>query len=77
MMPRYYEVTWVDPTGRVGWASPDEVAAQKPMTCVTVGRILVRNSRRLTIYGSSTSEGMLTDVTVIPKACVRKIRRLK
>ena len=76
--PVLVRVEWVDPTGLAGtWIHRDQAVTLEPMRCTTVGTILKRTKSLLILAASQGEEGQVSDVTAIPRACVRKITRLR
>lgn len=74
---RKVEVLWIDPMTEGGWM-PLEVAEEaQPATCVNVGYLLSRDRKVIRIVSGYASNDSVSDVFVIPIACVRRVRFLR
>jgi hypothetical protein len=71
------EVTWFDAVTDPRWLAGDEVAAQKPIECRTLGRLFARSKTSLTLAASVNFNGNMGEVTTIPAGWVVKIRHLR
>lgn len=73
------EVTWLDSSSCSGWHAMNEIPT-KPLECRSAG-YLVHKSRSSLVVALSASEARsrhgFGDTITIPRACVKKIRRLK
>jgi len=68
-------VVWQDPQeSSPGWVDRDEFEPRLAI-CHTVGFLYVDDDP-LTVVGSFTDSGQLSDATTIPRGCVRAIVRL-
>lgn len=71
-------VEWVDSgsPGDTVWSHKSDVKKLKPIKCVTVGFIIKKTRKKITM-ASSVIPGQFSGVMCIPKGCITKIRRLK
>lgn len=70
------EVSWVDSASTNGWRGkqePDDV----PCKCRTVGYLLKRTKRTLTVAQNLSEFGSTGEWMQIPAAVVKRVRRLK
>ena len=69
-------VNYQDPTTWSSWQNPEDViftAAE----CVSIGWVMEDTKQKLVIFGAMNDLGQISDVTVIPKGCIIKIRTIK
>lgn len=71
------EVTWDDAFTNAAWVDGDEVDAQRPVQCLTVGRLFKQTKRFVTVIGSVSENGSCGETTTIPAGWVTKISRLR
>ena len=79
-MNRYkrVEVIWEDSSfTQFGWTTPKESRRSKIMICRTIGYLTRKSKKKLVVVNSICTNGMVSDSTVIPRACVKKIKRMK
>lgn len=75
-LPRV-EVTWIDSSSSHGWDTLAGLRQERLVECRTVG-YLVRNSRdRLNVVQSFSEWGKGSETWVIPRANIRRVRRLR
>ena len=71
------EVEWVDIVSHTLWLSHDRAETELPCKCKSVGYFLNQDENTLrlscTVQSGDKSE---RDLTVIPKGCITKIRKL-
>jgi len=70
-------VEWVDTTGGSGWENENREFAKKLITTYTVGWKLKSDRKTLVITGTRNSVEDCSDRNIIPRGCVRSIRRLE
>lgn len=73
---RVAEVTWVDATVVGGWWSADRTDHSN-IEVKSVGWYLPPTKTQIRLGYSITSNGMLNELFLIPKAWVKKVRLLK
>lgn len=71
------EVDWTDSSSVGRWKSREEYLAYDPLMCRSVGYLLVKDKRKVTLLQSLAEHGDMADATVIPRACITRMRRLK
>ena len=74
-------VEWVDIETYGGWVEPSDVEAlfngkKPPCLCITVGFKVAENESSLFVAGSF-NRSQWGDVTIVPKAIIRKVDVLK
>ena len=77
---RPVEVEWLDSVMlRFGWQEPAEYQDEfsRPYLIRSVGYIVKRTKRELVLVMSWSENGQVGDGLAIPRACVRKITRLR
>ena len=70
-----YEVEWLDITGTSAWRPREDAIKGEPMRCFTRGEIIEETPKKL-VLAATVSGDVVADVTVIPKSCVVRRRRL-
>ena len=71
-------VTWVDSASTRGWNTLEEIRKDhRPVECETVGYLVVRSRRMLSLVQSVSEFGRAAETISIPASCVRKVRKLK
>jgi hypothetical protein len=71
-------VTWADAATYGPWRAIEDGLKAKHDTITTRGTVVVNNSNRVSVALSMSELGeSVSDVLVIPRACVKRIRRLK
>jgi len=75
---RMVYVEWLDPaTHTGGWMSRDSVSYMTELHCESVGWLVSKHERFVRLALSMNENGELSEVLVIPRSCVKKIRCLK
>lgn len=69
------EVTWEDSARTIGWNRPDE--NEGVSTIRSVGLLVSRDKRGVTLTVAHADSGRLLDPLTIPAASVKRVRRLK
>jgi hypothetical protein len=76
----YVAVDWYDShTQRHAWNSDQEVNAyhSEPIVCTTVGMLVKRDKRGITIAMSVNSQGQMGGLWHVPAGMIRRVHRLK
>ena len=68
-------IEWEDIVSQNGWADKQEAKRGKPATCLSVGWIIHRDNRKITI-GSDTGDDEYGNRTTIPMGCIKAIQYL-
>lgn len=79
-LPPLVEVEWVDSVATVGWTQPGEQKAwiNAKLRLYTAGYLISDTKREVTVATSINPEdGAVSGMFLIPRSCVRKVRRLK
>ena len=71
------EIKWRDACSHYGWRSIDNHRANKLSVCQTVGYLLKKDSKSITLAQSIDDSGSTTESIVIPKAGIVKMKTLK
>jgi len=72
------EVDWDDTAAYHGWKPEELVKVNvEPSFCRSVGYLLENSKAQLVLYQSMADNENVSEVLVIPKSAVRKIRKLK
>ena len=77
---RILEVTWVDSCSNTrAWLSEDEARdwGTDGLLCVTVGHLLQRNRRGITLVMGFAANCSVSGAWFIPAGCIRKVRYLR
>lgn len=78
MKRQLVEVTWSDAAMSEGaWTSTTDAARCGPVKVRTVGYVLHRDRETIVIAGGLNDADQASGVAVIPRAMVRRIRRLR
>lgn len=67
------EVLWDDICTAGGWRS---TRRNRPVECITVGYLTAQDKESITVTGSFNGMGDFSDLTAIPRGCVRSVKRL-
>jgi hypothetical protein len=73
------KVTWTDITSYQGWRPVDAALSAPALYCKTVGWLLSKTKQEIRVCGSlalsddGKSVELVSDITIIPRANVRKI----
>ena len=72
-------VKWEDTTSvDEAWVTEEEASDLRPLTVVTVGKVLHQTNAYITIAGSvGCEDGEYGDVTCIPTGCILQIRNFE
>lgn len=71
------KVDWEDITSNSGWRDKEGVSELKIWQCSTVGWLVVKTPKTITLCSSKGGKNLWNDHNVIPKGCIRKITPLK
>ncbi|MBU0959840.1 MAG: hypothetical protein KKB31_07875 [Nanoarchaeota archaeon] len=74
---RLVKVDWEDTAGDCGWKDREGVLQMKTWSCSTVGWIIEKTPRSITLGSTIAKRGVLwNDTNIIPKGCITKITPL-
>ncbi len=68
-------VDWVDSSSTRGWHPIDEVIELS--RCVSVGFLMREDNEAIYLAGALADDELQSEMTVIPKTCIRKWRVLR
>ena len=69
-------VAWDDATSASGWCDPT-IRGKQSIGIVSVGWLLRKTKRELTIAQSISTNGRAGDVLTLPRGMIRHVRRLR
>lgn len=69
-------IKWVDSAATHGWLRPEEVGKHST-ECYSVGFLVDKNKKTVTIAQSLMDENMLGEFLTIPKVCIISMREVK
>lgn len=77
-IPKTYMVTWVDAHSEDAWG-PVTSVSKKASTCMTVGFLVRKNKKTLSIAGSLDLKKPMdvACVMTIPVGCILKVKKIK
>ena len=70
-------VEWVDSCTSSEWQDVGEAVKVPPLLCRTVGWVVRNDRTQVNLVQSLNGQGAVGATWVIPKSCVRKMRRLR
>jgi hypothetical protein len=73
---RLVEIHWVDAASDSGWQG-QKAPGDETVDCRTVGYLLKRDSRVITVAQNVSHHGSTGEWMTIPVSCVRRVRRLR
>lgn len=75
---RIVEVTWEDASSTEGWMPPDEADGyhEREYICVTVGYLVKRDKRGVTLSATVNCTGARGGTWHIPAGMIRRVRSL-
>lgn len=71
------KVEWDDISGNAGWDTLEHIKNTEPIKCTTVGWQVRSTAKKLVIVSTRSDSKTYCDRNVIPKGCIRSIRRLE
>jgi hypothetical protein len=72
---RIVEVEWTDSCSQGGWGTTESHLSNHPSTCRTVGYLLARDKRRITVVQSQSDTTLnVAEGMSIPAFAVKRIR---
>ncbi|KKN50780.1 hypothetical protein LCGC14_0629500 [marine sediment metagenome] len=71
------EVKWDDIAGYKNWRAEDSLNRTSPSKCVTVGWKMQSDRKVLRVASTRSDTGDCVDLEVIPRGCIRSIRRIE
>ena len=77
-----YKIIFLDPTGHTGWLTEDELYNFEPEECVLEAYVYSKDKKFVTTFASyttnkDTGDMEFGDANVIPRACVKSMRKIK
>lgn len=75
--PKRVEVEWLDSMGTQRWMPVESHAEQELLLIRTMGYVARDDDKVLVIVSSLSEYDGAADSTVIPKSCIKRIRRMK
>ncbi len=70
------EVRWIDSTFHTGWRKADRPLPELTI-CRTVGYMVSDGKKTVVVSMNSEKDGDYSETMVIPRSCVRSVRRVK
>ena len=70
-------VNWVDSCSWHEWQSPESAAKAGPTQCRTVGWQITGTKKSISVVQSVNECDDVSETWIIPRSCVRRIRRLR
>lgn len=74
---RLVKVDWEDTTGDSGWRFKESVKKIGMWQCSTVGWLVAKSPKSVTLCSSRGGKDLWNDHNVIPKGCITKITQLR
>lgn len=72
-----YRVEWADAVSVSGWFDPGEQSGDEAVLSISVGYLVRRNSREITLAQSINVLGHFGDRITIPAGMIKSVRRIR
>jgi hypothetical protein len=77
MKHKIVEITWEDIASHQGWSPLSEHLAAGTALCFSVGYLIRKDKKQVTILQSVCQDGDVTESLCIPRAVIQRIRILQ
>lgn len=74
--PPIVEITWTDSTTHGGWMDLDEANDSMAMMCTTVGYIVKKSRKQVTLAQSISANGQMGEILCVPTSVIQELREL-